>query len=54
MCKGHLYAKIIITIIAFQTANPNWEGQKPKTWRPQQVRQPSKERENFGNNRKQQ
>ena len=36
---------IIITIITFQTANPDWESQMPKTRRPQQGRQPSKERE---------
>ena len=34
-------------IITFQTANLNWEGQKPKIRRPQQGRQPSKKRENF-------
>ena len=45
---------IIIIIIAFQTANPNWDGRKPKTQRPQQGRQPSKERENFIRKRKQQ
>ena len=37
---------IIIIIITLQTANPNWESLTPKTQRPQQGRQPSKEREN--------
>ena len=44
---------IIIIIITFKTANPNWESQMPKTQRPQQGRQPSKERENFRKKRKQ-
>ena len=44
---------IIIIIITFQTANQNWESQMAKTQRPQQGRQPSKERENFRKKRKQ-
>ena len=45
---------IIIIIITFQTANPNWESQIPKTRRQQQGRQPSKDREYFRKKRKRQ
>ena len=44
---------IVIIIITFKTANPNWESQTPKIRGAQQGRQASKERENFSKKRKQ-
>ena len=52
--SAFLVVVVIAVVITFQTASPNWEGQKPKTRRPQQERQASKERENFRKKRKQQ
>ena len=40
---------IIIIIIMPQTVNPNWKSLMPKSWRPQQGRQPSKYRKIIGN-----
>ena len=38
---------VSLYMITLQTANPSWESVTPKTRRPQQGRQPGKERENY-------
>ena len=41
------YSDIIIIIITFQTANPNWESQMLKTQRPQLGRRPVRNEETW-------